>query len=682
MDQSLKRNWLTIAVVAVVYFIGGRLGLNLAFVHESASAVWPPTGIALVALLVFGYRVWPAVAIGAFSVNLITSKSVLVSLGIATGNTMEALVGAYLVNRLAGGRDAFDRAENVLRYTLYAGVIACAVAATIGVATLDVMGRTQWPASAAVWLTWWMGDMGGALVLAPVLLLWSRPWRMDKTRTTWIEAISVVVFALASGWLVFAEGSFVARGNYPVAYLCILAAVWMAMRFGRRVTSIAVLVLAVTAIIATIEGLGVFATHGPTISLLLVQAFVISSSVASLTIAASIYERRQAETELKASHENLEQRVLQRTGELFAANAALREENSQRQQAENELQRNEARLRALVESIDDVAYEFDSDANYINIWTRDESLLPRPKNEMIGRKAGSFLGQQFGEPFMAAFQRVMASGHSENIDYSMELSGERRWFLGRLNRIAGAAGQGHSICLLVREITDRKRAEEATQRLSRRLLQLQDEERRRMARELHDSTAQQLAALEMQLSMLDEHARELNDAARAALRESHQLAESATREVRTLSYLLHPPLLDEVGLASALDWYADGFAKRSRIETKLDLPQDLGRLPRDIELTVFRIVQEALANVHRHSGCSNARIELSQVAGQVLLQVSDDGRGFDPETVRRNGGAVGVGITGMRERVRQLGGQLEITSSAGGTTVRVSIPVTEGVLPT
>ncbi len=673
--SPLAKRLMVIAVVAAVYYVGGRLGLQLAFVHQSASAVWPPTGIALAALLVLGVQIWPAIAIAAFAVNLATSGLVVASLGIAAGNTLEALVGAYLVNRFAGGRDAFERAENVLRYTLYAGVIACSVSATIGISSLKLAGLTRGGSYGDIWLTWWMGDLGGALVLAPMLLLWSRPWRIDKKRTTLTEAVAVVLFAIAAIYVVFGPESPIAQGRFPVAYISILPAVWMAMRFGRRVTAIGVVALAVIAVVATIAGRGVFAAYSPTISLLLVQAFVICTAVISLAVAAAVYERRQAEAELKASHEQLEQRVLQRTGELFAANAALREEITQRQQAESELQKNEARLRSLVESIDDVAFEFDRDANYVNIWTRNPNMLPRPKQEMLGRRAGSFLGAAFAEPFLAAFHRVLHSGHSESIEYSMDLSGERRWFLGRINRITDAAGKGQSICLLVREITDRKRAEEATQRLSRRLLQLQDEERRRMARELHDSTAQQLAALEMQLTMLDEHARELSAGARAALKESHDLAESATREVRTLSYLLHPPLLDEVGLASALDWYAEGFAKRSRIETDLDLPQDLGRLPRDVEMAVFRIVQESLVNVHRHSGGSRASIKLTCDNGHIVLEVADDGRGLDAGKVRDDGGIVGVGITGMRERVRQLGGQLEIASSAKGTTVKARIPL-------
>ncbi len=163
---------LVLGALAIVYFLAGKLGLHFAFVHASASAVWPPTGIALAAVLLFGRRIWPAIFVGALLVNLTTSGSIVSSLGIAVGNTLEATVGASLVARYAGGVRAFERPQDFLRFVLLGGLLGTAVSATIGVTSLIAGGQAAWPAFGAIWLTWWFGDAAGALIVTPVLVLW------------------------------------------------------------------------------------------------------------------------------------------------------------------------------------------------------------------------------------------------------------------------------------------------------------------------------------------------------------------------------------------------------------------------------------------------------------------------------------------------------------------------------
>ncbi len=218
--------------------------------------------------------------------------------------------------------------------------------------------------------------------------------------------------------------------------------------------------------------------------------------------------------------------------------------------------------------------------------------------------------------------------------------------------------------------------------LSARLLQLQDEERRRIARELHDSVGQMLAALNMNLSAVRADIERLSKTANA-LADSESLVHEMTTEVRTISHLLHPPLLDEAGLSSALRWYVDGFAVRSKIHVDLDLPEDLGRLHRESETAVFRVVQECLTNIHRHSGSPVAHIRLRQRDHEVLVEIADKGKGIPPEKREEmsSSGTPGVGIRGMRERLRQLGGTLEIDSNATGTLISVRLPVAESSQP-
>ena len=226
------------------------------------------------------------------------------------------------------------------------------------------------------------------------------------------------------------------------------------------------------------------------------------------------------------------------------------------------------------------------------------------------------------------------------------------------------------------EVSDRQRAEMSLRELTGRLLIAQDEERRHMARELHDHAGQTLTALGMNLSAMHRAARNLDPKIGELATESKQLSDDLSKEIRTLSYLLHPPLLDESGLVSALRWYVDGFSERSKIAVKLDVPEDMKRLPRELELVVFRVVQESLTNVHRHSGSSSVRIYLARTKNEVAFEISDLGKGISQEkqgamTAARSG----VGVRGMNERVRQFGGTFKIASSREGTRVTVTLPV-------
>ncbi len=228
------------------------------------------------------------------------------------------------------------------------------------------------------------------------------------------------------------------------------------------------------------------------------------------------------------------------------------------------------------------------------------------------------------------------------------------------------------------------KANQGLRDLTARLLHFQDEERRRIARELHDSVGQTLAALSMNLSSAGADIQRLTKTA-AAIADSEALVKEMTTDIRTISYLLHPPLLDEAGLTSALQWYVEGLTSRSAISVDLEVPDDFDRLPRDLETAIFRVVQECLTNVHRHSGSPVAKIRLSRSASDVQLEVRDEGKGIPTEKLSEmaSSGAPGVGIRGMRERIHQLGGSLEIGSDGNGkgTAVVVKLPVANVVTP-
>jgi signal transduction histidine kinase len=216
----------------------------------------------------------------------------------------------------------------------------------------------------------------------------------------------------------------------------------------------------------------------------------------------------------------------------------------------------------------------------------------------------------------------------------------------------------------------------ALRRLSAQVLSLQDMERRRLARELHDSLGQYLVGLKLNVDVLRQAPDNLS-----MWEHSDELLDRCISEVRTLSYLLHPPMMDEAGFLSAAQWYVEGFGQRSGLKVALQSPEDLGRLGDAVEVSLFRVLQEALTNVHRHSRASQAEVHIVREPEHLVLRVQDNGRGIPADTLRRfheSGVGMGVGLTGMQERVRELGGQLELQSSDAGTSLQVRVPVGRG----
>ena len=281
-----------LAAVVGLYVLGGSLGLRLAFYHPSATPIWPPTGIALVALLVLGYEAAPAVFLGALLTNLSIAGDVATSWGIATGNTLEAVCGAYLINRYAAGRRALESPVNVVRFAVLGGVLSPLVAATIGVTTLAAGGAAAWTDYFPIWFTWWLGDLGGTLVLAPTLLLWANDWRVTWSRGQAFEAAALLAALLLTSGVVF-------RQIQPLEFLAMPLLLWAAYRFTPREAATAVLALALLAVAATLAQRGPFARVAPNESLLLLQAFLSVVSLTSLIMATLVHERRDVERRLR-----------------------------------------------------------------------------------------------------------------------------------------------------------------------------------------------------------------------------------------------------------------------------------------------------------------------------------------------------------------------------------------------
>ena len=350
-------------------------------------------------------------------------------------------------------------------------------------------------------------------------------------------------------------------------------------------------------------------------------------------------------------------------------------------QAVHTLREDEARMDALLGSIDEVVTELSADGVILKLWTRNDELLVRPREELIGASFEQLLGKEVHTTWRPIFKRVMQTGASETLQYSLKVRAGLRWFRSNITAIPSVDGSSGSVCVLSRDITARKNTEDTLHQLSIRLLTIQDEEHRRTAQFLHEATAQSLLAVKLNLQAAT-RSESVNDDTRNNLLDSLDLVEGAMQEIRTLCYVLHPPMLDEAGLAAALRWYVKGFSERGGIPVTLDVAEDFGRLSREYETMIFRVITESLTNIHRHSASPRAAIRLRRADREVTVEIEDWGRGISPERlVVVESGALGVGIVGMHERAEHLGGKLKISSQPGcGTTIRLVLPVAADVL--
>jgi PAS domain S-box-containing protein len=393
-----------------------------------------------------------------------------------------------------------------------------------------------------------------------------------------------------------------------------------------------------------------------------------------------ISERKRQEAQLQEAYGRLETRVSGRTAELSAANQKLQTEIAQRIQAQAALEAQAAKLREQAELLD-----LANDAIFIRkldgticYWNEGaERLYGWTGKEVMHQSLSHFLKTEYPLPWAEIQQSLLRDRKWEGELVHTRRDGSKVTVASRWTLWRDEFGKAQGWLQINSDISERKRAEELLRMLSARLLQTQDEERRRIARELHDSAGQLLVGLDINLVTVQREAKKLTANAGHALSESIGLVKELSAELRNISHLLHPPLLDEAGLPAAIRWYVERYSQRSKISVQLDLPDSLGRLPREIETTIFRIVQESLTNVHRHSGSSTAAIRLTREFGQVKVEVCDEGKGLEAENYRTFSGVVtpGVGIQGMRERVRQLGGRFDIRSGETGTTVVATLPL-------
>ena len=407
-----------ILVLASTYTLAGKLGLSLAVVHPSATAVWPPSGIALAALLVLGYRLWPGILLGAFLVNITTSGNAVSSCGIAAGNTLEGLVGAYLVNRFANGPHFCERPQDIFKFAVLAGIVSTTVSATVGVMSLALGGLASSADYPSIWLTWWLGDAMGDFIIAPLLVLWTANPRIRWNRQEVMEAAFLLLVLFFVGQAVFGGWLALNGKHYSLDFLCIPVLVWAAFRFGPRETATAAVVLSGIALWGTVRGFGPFVTGSRHESVLLLQMFMGTTAIMTLAFAAVVLERKRAEE-------------------------------------------TRARLAAIVESSDDGIIGKTLDGTVVT-WNRGaERLFGYLAEEVIGKPITVVIPPDRLHEESQIIERIRQGECLDQFEtVRWRKDGQKIYVSLRISPIKDSTGEIIGISKIVRNITERKQAEE------------------------------------------------------------------------------------------------------------------------------------------------------------------------------------------------------------------------------
>jgi PAS domain S-box-containing protein len=433
-----------IVVLAAVYFFAAKLGLRLAFLHPSATPVWLGTGIALAAVLLWGFRVLPGIWLGAFLVNVTTTGSVVSSLGIAAGNTLEALLGAWLVGRWANGARAFERARDIFAF-LPAVTAGTVVGATIGLGSLALEGLVPPAVALPVWATWWLGDLVSAALVTPLILLWSTA---PVPRWTWrqaSEALLVVLTVIGIGLIVFGPVLPASLDTYPQSFLCVPPLLWAAFRFGRRGAVTSAVLLSAVAIWGTLHDLGPFGGRAPNDALVLLQAFMGISTLTNLVLGAVVTERRRVADDLCRSQEALQQQV--------------------------------AEVEDLYRTAPVGLGLLGTDLRYLRINERLAAINGRPVSDHLGRTLREVV-PDLADAVEPLHRQVIRSGQPA---VGLEITGTTpadpgvpHHFLASHYPVKGARGQVVGVSVVVQDITERTRAEQTLNEHRTRLAGLVD----------------------------------------------------------------------------------------------------------------------------------------------------------------------------------------------------------------
>jgi PAS domain S-box-containing protein len=691
-----------LCLIGAIYVVLAKLGLALASIHPSTSPIWAPTGLALGAVLVRGYRIWPAILIGAFVANATTAGSLATSTAIAVGNTFEGLFGAYLVNHWSGGKDTYESPAGVLRFAFIC-FLPTAICATIGVLALVLGGFAPWSNAGSIWLTWWLGDLAGALVVTPVVVLWAQSYREMTDRGDLPQSILAFAGSGMVGLIAFSPLFDPTDRQAPLGFLAILPLLWSALRCRQRDTATVALILSCFAVWGTLTGGGPFWRDSINESFLLLLMFMMGVAVPCLALSADVAVRQRTEAELLRIQDELNQRVERRTAALSTANLALQEEIDRRKQAEEALDRQTKHLLEAQRLAKLGSWDRDLEHNKV-VWS--EQMY-----EIFGVERGHELAGTFDGYLKRVHpddrdrvrdevqQAIRAGGGFHGERRIVRPNGEIRHLQTRVEVIRNEAGRAvrmHGICL---DVTDRKQTEIALERTREQLAQVQKME---AIGQLTGGIAHDFNNLLMIISGHAEMLRRRLNEPRAvhgleAIQVAARRGESLTRQLLTFSRRqpLNPVSVD---LRQRLEAVREMLASslRGNITLAVDIPEDLWPVEIDIaefELAVVNIAvnaRDAMADggtftVSARNVPAGAGRAGEPRGDHVELSFTDTGVGIAPDMIRKIfdpffttkavGKGTGLGLSQVYGFANQSGGNVSVKSEIGrGTTITLHLP--------
>lgn len=667
---------LKIVLLAVIYHLAARLGLKMAYVQENTSPVWPPTGIGLAALLLFGIKFWPGIALGVLIGSLSTGAPLLLAFGMAVGNTLEGLVGAIALKKIFNFHNSIDRVQDVTGLTLVA-IISTMIGASIGTLTVMISGQTEWVFFGNIWTTWWIGDLLGALVVAPILLVWLTPPTKQQGKRFYIEGILLVVVVILVSLYVFSYKSPAGILHQALIYVIFPFMIWAAIRLEQRGTTICICLVSGIAIAGTTKGLGPFSMGSLNDSLVLLQTFTGVLALTSLILAAATTERQKASNELSQRVNDLA--TLNDSSRKFLDNFDI--VNIYRTICELAV----TRLGYDAAWIEPVGLEIRGEApetvygiphssiNQIkSLWEQNlsssdwENIIVRTLDDVTLLKGNN----QNGYHSYAALPLLFGG---EIIGLLKLLSKDKHFITKECLQLTQSYANLAAVAIqntwLFEQVQLRSQQLHA---LSQRLLRAQEEERLHLSRELHDESGQLLAALSVQLGLLEKHS-DKNEILKQRILEIKNITNDLQGNLHKLAVDLRPASLDHLGLVNAIQQHVDEFSRQHNIRIDFEtVNMDKVRLPIEVETALFRVVQEALTNIGLHARATQVDVLISRNNNHIVTIIEDNGIGFSLPSITVD---QHLGLFGMRERIEMLRGEFTIESRTGkGTTVKAEVP--------
>jgi PAS domain S-box-containing protein len=622
-----------ITIAFLAYFIAGKLGQATTNIRSSnLGPVWPAYGIALSAFLAYGYRVWPGIALGAFVVAFSSAVPLLAAAGQAAGATVASLSGAFVLCRIPDFHPSLSRLRDALGMIVMGAFGSAVLSASIGVFSLYITGVQAYSGLASAWLIYWLGDSTGVLLVTP--LVFAVPSLVAiRSRARIAELLTLLLLVTAACAVIFGDLPLIPVRLHVFAFAVLPFVMWAAIDFGVGGSALSVFLIATFATLATAFGSGPFAASSSFVNAVLLDVLFAVLAVSGLSLAAVINERERE----KGKREDL-----------IREQAAL----------ETRL-----RLAAIVESSNDAIFSIDLDGIILSWNAAAERIFGYTAAEAVGRAAAKFFPLHAKGEEKRLLERLKSGQPIERHETTWKRkSGDKADVALTISPIVDSSGAVIGAAEIVRDITERNRAAAALAGVSGRLIQAQEEERARIARELHDDIGQRLSMLAVELTALSGDPRDRTQTSKLC----HDATEIAA-DVQTISHELHSSKLGLLGLEAAIKVHCGEFAAQKSIEVAFESRDVPDQVSPEVSLCLFRVLQEALHNAAKHSGVGQFKVQLWGSPAEIHLTVTDHGKGFDLEAAKAGRG---LGLVSMGERLKLVNGDLVIaTYLGGGTTV-------------